>query len=70
LVNDLDLKVTAPDGKEFLLSDRTNNHETIEITDLVQGQYTVSVVGNNVPQGKNGKQPYALLVSFVKNKSN
>lgn len=70
LVNDLDLKVTAPDGREFMLSDRTNNHETIEITDVIKGAYTVSVVGNNVPQGKNGKQPYALLVSFVKNQDN
>ena len=70
LVNDLDIKVTAPDGREFTLNDRTNNAETIEITDLIKGEYEVSVVGVNVPQGKNGKLPYALLVSFVKNLNN
>lgn len=67
LVNDLDLKVTAPNGQTYSINDHTNNAETIEITDIQQGQYTVTVNGTNVPQGKNGKQPYALLVSFVKN---
>lgn len=67
LVNDLDLQITAPNGKIFSISDRTNNAEAIEISELSIGSYKVSVTGNNVPQGKNGKQPYALLVSFVKN---
>lgn len=70
LVNDLDIQVTTPDGRVVSISDSTNNTETVEITDLVEGQYQVSVVGKNVPQGKNGKQPYALLVSFVKNLNN
>ncbi len=70
LVNDLDLRITAPDGSVFSKADSTNNAETIEITDLVEGSYKVSVVGKNIPQGKNGKQPYALLVSFVKNQDN
>ncbi len=69
LVNNLDLRVTAPDGKVFTINDSTNNAESIEITDVAKGSYQVSVVGSNVPQGKNGKQPYALLVSFVKNQN-
>jgi serine protease AprX len=69
LVNDLDLKITAPDGKIYSNDDHTNNAEGIEITDLTPGAYQVSVIGSNVPQGKNGKQPYALLVSFVKNQN-
>ncbi len=70
LVNDLDIKVTAPDGRVVALNDRTNNSEIIEIADLLVGKYEVTVSGVNVPQGKNGKQPYALLVSFVKNLNN
>jgi subtilisin family serine protease len=66
LVNDLDLQVIAPDGKTYSLGDHTNNAESIEITDLNEGSYKISVVGTNIPQGKNGKQPYALLVSIVK----
>lgn len=70
LVNNLDLEITTPDGRVISVNDSVNNSETIEITDLVEGQYKVSVVGRSVPQGKNGKQPYALLVSFVKNQDN
>lgn len=70
LVNDLDIQITTPNGQVITLNDGTNNSEAIEITDLIEGQYQVSVVGKNVPQGKNGKQPYALVVGFVKNLSN
>lgn len=63
LVNDLDLKVTAPDGKVYQKQDRINNAEMLELSGLAPGAYRVSVAGINVPQGKNGKQPYALVVS-------
>ena len=64
LVNDLDLKVTeAATGKVYQTADRINNAEMVELSGLAPGAYTVSVVGVNVPQGKNGKQPYALIVS-------
>lgn len=63
LVNDLDLKVTGPDGKVYQKQDRVNNSEMLELSGLAPGSYRVSVVGINVPQGKNGKQPYALAVS-------
>ena len=60
LVNDLDLKITAPDGKVFQKQDRLNNSEMLELSDLAPGSYQVTVMGINVPQGKDGKQPYAL----------
>jgi subtilisin family serine protease len=63
LVNDLDLKVTTPDGKAIQKQDRVNNSEMIELSGLAAGSYEVSVAGINVPQGKNGKQPYALVVT-------
>jgi serine protease AprX len=63
LVNDLDLKITAPDGKVYQKQDRINNAEMIELTGLAPGSYTVSVLGINVPQGRDGKQPYSLVVS-------
>ncbi|MAT43306.1 MAG: hypothetical protein CL609_13280 [Anaerolineaceae bacterium] len=76
LVNDLDLVVTAPNGTKYYgnsgvyssnsscLSnghDRCNNTETVFIPNAVQGQYTITVTGYNVPQG--GQQPYAIIIS-------
>ncbi|MGK5089791.1 S8 family serine peptidase [Bdellovibrionota bacterium FG-2] len=63
LVNDLDLRVTGPSKRSFTLGDHTNNNEMIELKKLQPGIYKISVVGVNIPQGKNGKQPYALIVS-------
>jgi subtilisin family serine protease len=63
LVNDLDLSVTAPDGKVVQKQDRINNSEMLELSGLAPGAYRVSVTGINIPQGKNGKQPYALVVT-------
>jgi len=64
LINDLDLVVVAPDGKIFTSNDHTNNSEIVEIP-VSTGTYAVSVKGNNVPQGKNGKQPFALVIGTV-----
>ena len=65
LVNDIDLVVIAPngEGKEITLTDKVNNHEMIEISNAVAGTYKVMVRGQRVPQGKEGKQPFALLIS-------
>jgi serine protease AprX len=68
LVNDLDLTVTDASGKVFYPNngsgkDSTNNMEQIDIGAAPAGAYTITVTGANVPSGKNGKQPYALVIS-------
>jgi len=65
LVNDLDLEVVKPSGEVVSLKDRVNNSEMVEWkpAQAEAGTYRIRVVGKNVPQGKNGKQPYALVVS-------
>ncbi len=68
LVNDLDLEVVGPDGRVFYPNHRTgkdsvNNMEEVDILQPAAGTYRVVVKGANVPQGKNGFQPYALVVS-------
>jgi serine protease AprX len=74
LVNDLNLRVTAPDGTTHYLgnvfsggwsqtggsADTINNVECVYIQSPTQGQWTVEVIGSNVPQGP---QPYALLLT-------
>lgn len=60
LVNDLDLTLTGP-GVNAGAQDRVNNSEIVELNNLAAGTYTLSVQGVKVPQGKNGKQPYALV---------
>lgn len=67
LVNDLDLTVTDASGKVFYPNgksskDNVNNMEQIDIL-APQGEYKVTVKGANVPQGKNGAQPFALVIS-------
>lgn len=73
LVNDLDLKVTAPDGTTIYLgnvfaggwsqtgglADRTNNVENVYVAAAGTGTWTVEVRGFNVPSGP---QPFALVV--------
>ncbi len=73
LVNDLDLKVTAPDGTVYYPNngnseDRTNNIESIDIpvSELQLGEYTVEVSGYNVPgngSSNSDQQPFALVIS-------
>lgn len=63
LVNDLDLVLIDPSGRQVTLNDRINNSEMIEI-DVEPGDYQVRVQGHNVPQGLvAGSQPYALILS-------
>lgn len=65
LVNDLDLKVTGPDGRtvywgnNYIGGDRLNNLEEVEVdTPKAGGTYTIQVSGFNVPHGP---QPYSLV---------
>lgn len=64
LVNDLDLVVETPWGEirygnTETEADRLNNVEGIDFLLAEGGQYTVKVIGHNVPQGP---QPYALVM--------
>ncbi len=66
LVNDLDLTVVDPSGRTFFPNgksgkDSVNNMEQIDLLGAAPGSYRVIVNGGNVPQGKNGAQPYALV---------
>ena len=68
LVNDIDLTVVTPDGRTLYpfgrnAKDSINNMEQIDIANPVAGKYRVIVKGANIPQGKNGAQPYALVIS-------
>ncbi|HEX4925167.1 MAG TPA: PPC domain-containing protein, partial [Bdellovibrionales bacterium] len=65
LVNDLDLSIVGPNGKVYEIGDRTNNNELIEIANPALGQYKVSVKGVKVPSGKNGKQPFAVVMGLL-----
>ena len=72
LVNDLNLKVTAPGGQVYLgnvfsggwsvtggSADSVNNVENVYVQSAAAGTWTVEVIGANVPQGP---QPFALVV--------
>lgn len=68
LVNDLDVRVVDSAGRTYYpngknAKDTINNTEEIDLLNAVPGTYQVIVSGSNVPQGKNGAQPYALVVS-------
>lgn len=65
LVNDLDLKVTGPGGKEiywgngYLEGDRLNNVEEVIVDEPINGQvYTIEVTAHNI---LHGPQPFALV---------
>lgn len=65
LVNDLDLKITGPGGKEvywgngYIDGDRLNNTEEIIVSDTQKGEtYTIEVTGQKVVKGP---QPFALV---------
>ncbi len=63
LVNDLDLQIVGPSGEVKSLDDRANNTEMLELKGLAAGTYRVVVKAINIPQGKQGRQPYAVVVS-------
>jgi subtilisin family serine protease len=62
LVNNLNLIVTAPDGKRWLgnagpTADRRNNVELVSLT-ATPGAHKLEVMGSNVPEGP---QPFAVV---------
>ena len=62
LVNDLDLEVVLPNGQVAAANDSVNNHSFIQgVTPA--GTLTVRVKGVNVPMGKEGVQPFAVVTS-------
>lgn len=61
LVNDLDLVIVTPSGKEIASHDQINNSEVQDLTATEAGMYAINVRGVNVPMGQNGKQPFALV---------
>lgn len=68
LVNDLDLEVVATTGEQLFpnhlaSADRTNNVEQVDYVAEADGTYQIRVSGHNVPMGRSGKQPYAVVVS-------
>ncbi|MCB0419374.1 MAG: S8 family serine peptidase [Bdellovibrionales bacterium] len=65
LVNDLDLVVTDGSGTSRSVSSRVDNNEQVLLKSPSDGPLKIVVKGVNVPQGKGGKQPYALLISGI-----
>ena len=63
LVNDLDVAVYADKARLAAPEDHTNNNEQIDLK-VAAGDYEIVVKGTNVPQGLNGKQPYAMVVTI------
>ncbi len=62
LVNDLDLEVVLPNGQIVAANDSVNNHAFIQGV-TPEGTLTVRVKAVNVPMGKAGVQPFALVTS-------
>lgn len=65
LVNNLNILVKLPDGSVRVgnggtgrMFDATNNVELVEIANAPAGDYSVEVIGANVPQGP---QPFAIV---------
>ncbi|MBO8137680.1 MAG: S8 family serine peptidase [Desulfotomaculum sp.] len=67
LVNDLDLKITVPDGRvlwgnNFIGGDNKNNVEVITIHNTADGVYTIEVRGSKIAEGP---QPFSLIYGQV-----
>ncbi len=68
MVNNLNLIVTAPDGRRLAGNQRagatptpdvSNNTEVVHVAKPAAGRWQVEVVGSNVP---NGPQEFALVI--------
>lgn len=64
LVNDLDLKITLPNGQVVSPQDRVNNQELVELAQVPAGTVMITVRGQSVPQGKSGRLPYAVIATI------
>lgn len=62
LVNDLDLEVVLANGQILAANDQINNHAFVQSA-VTAGEITIKVKGTNVPMGKSGKQPFAVVAS-------
>ena len=62
LVNDLDLEVVLPNGQVVANNDQINNNAYLSV-DVPAGDVVIRVKGINVPMGKSGQQPFALVAS-------
>lgn len=65
IINNLDMTVTTPGGtilypNGLTTNDTRNNVEQIVVPTPVRGTYTITIRGQNVPQGP---QPYAIAIS-------
>ena len=70
MVNELNLSMKGPTGKTFFPNhlagpDNRNNSQSIDMHVSTPGTYKVIIRGANVPNGRNGKQPYALVVTAL-----
>lgn len=63
LVNDLNLEVVTADGETVVSESDVNNHEQIMLKSVPEGEVKIRVVGKSIPEGKDGRQPYALIVT-------
>jgi serine protease AprX len=63
LVNNLDLEVQV-NGQSLRSESSLNNSEQIVLPQDSQGAVRIIVKGANVPMGKNGRQPFALVFSL------
>ena len=68
LVNNVNLVVHSPNGDVFVGNqvdgappnfDSTNNVEVVSIPSAASGQWTIEVIGSNIPRGP---QPFALVI--------
>lgn len=62
LVNNLDLEVSSSAGTKTSAS-TVDNSEQILLSNVAAGTLTLKVVGKSVPQGRNGKQHFAVVVT-------
>lgn len=69
LVNNIDLIVNAKRGARTVRVsgklDSINNNEIVELKNVTNGTYEITVRGTKVPMGKNGKQPFALVYTAL-----
>jgi serine protease AprX len=66
LVNNLDIEVVATVNgvaQSFKSDSLVNNTEQISLDTKLDGPVRLFVRGKNIPMGKNGKQPFALVIS-------
>ncbi len=62
LVNNLDLEVHVGD-QVFKSNSTVDNTEQVTLEASAKGRVKIVVVGTNVPMGKDGRQPFALVYS-------